>query len=516
MRLRCKLQRLICSVLSLGLLGGSGSVQADVATRPNIILVIADDMGWGDAAVFGHPYLSTPNIDALARQGTRFTQFYVNSPICSPSRAAFMTGQYPARFRIHSHFAAHELNAERGMPDWLDPKVLTVTRLFQAAGYVTGHFGKWHLGHGKGAPEPGAYGIDRHITYWSNGPQLQKEGWFRVPHWYGLSTRMIMDDAIAFLRENKDKPFYLNIWPIMPHAPIDPTPEQLSVYQDLQPQADHPAFGKWTRGYYQKARDLRGQMQVYGAAITDVDAQIGRLMDTLRELGLDEKTLVVFSSDNGPEDYHVADKQNPGVGSAGLFRGRKRSIYEGGVRTPLVVRWKGHVPAGVTDNTSVVAGVDFLPTVAQLAGVQRPAGTELDGEDLSDILLGQSRPRRTALFFEWLGDRHRGDLAYWSPPMAVRDGEWKLLLDSDGRRVELYNVVRDPGEETNLAAQHPDVTARLSTLAKNWRATLPATSFRGKVREGRSDDVPGISGLLASLGDKCSATLHRWLRYFSN
>ena len=192
-----------------------------------------------------------------------------------------MTGRYPARFRIHGHFATHELNEARVMPDWLDPQAPTITRQLQAAGYVTGHFGKWHLGSGEGAPEPGAYGIDKHVTIVSNGPQLREKDAKPEPHWWGKSTGIIMDHAIAFLRENKDKPFYLNIWTLVPHAKLDPTPEQLAVYEDLDPRADHPAFGKWTQDYYKAAADLRSQMRVFAASITDLDTQVGRLLDTL-------------------------------------------------------------------------------------------------------------------------------------------------------------------------------------------------------------------------------------------
>ena len=516
MRFRTKRLHLIFSTLSLVLLGCVGPAEANPVTKPNIILILADDLGWGDVAIFGHPYLRTPNIDALAREGARFTQFYADSPICSASRAAFMTGQYPARFRIHQHFADHESNVARGMPDWLDPQVLTVTRLFQNAGYVTGHFGKWHLGAGEGAPGPGAYGIDEHKTFESNGPQLGEPGWNRHRYAMGQSTRIIMDDAIAFLRENKDKPFYLNIWSLVPHAPLDPTPEQVDVYWDIRPLADRQSFGKWTREYYQRAVDLRKQMQIYDASVTDLDTQIGRLLETLTELGLNEKTLVIFSSDNGPEDYHVQGAANAGVGSAGLFRGRKRSLYEGGVREPLVVRWPGHVPAGVTDRTSVLAGVDFLPTVAHLADVPLPAGTKLDGEDLSDVLLDRSRPRHAALFFEWLGSNVKGsDPAYWSPPLAVRYGNWKLLLDPDEKRFELYNVLRDPGEETNLASMHPDITARLSAMAENWRATLPATSARTKLHERHAHVSEIWPSVLAAVKAGYPLFLSQWLQHCS-
>lgn len=441
--------------------------------RPNILFVLTDDQGWGDAAAWGHPYCRTPNLDRLTREGTRFSQFYVANPVCSPSRTAFMTGRYPARFGIHGHFATHEQNAARAMPNWLDPQAPTVTRQLQAAGYVTGHFGKWHLGGGEGAPEPGAYGIDRHVSIVSNGPQLRAKGAPPEAHWWGKSTGLIMDHALNFIRENRDKPFYLNIWTLVPHATLDPTPEQLAVYAGLDPQADHPAFGAWAQQYYKEAKNLRSQMRVYAAAITDLDTQIGRLLDTLQELGLEEDTLLVFSSDNGPEDYHIGNAANAGVGSPGPHRGRKRSIYEGGVRQPLVVRWPGTVKAGVFDQTSVLAAVDFLPTVCAIAAVTPPAGVTLDGEDVSDILLsGVSRARRGPLFWEWRS-KVAGKPEFAPPRVAVRDGKWKLLTSLDRSRVELYDIPADSAETTNVASAHPEVVARLAPLALAWQATLP-------------------------------------------
>lgn len=441
--------------------------------RPNIVFLLTDDQGWGDAAAWGHPYYKTPNLDRLTRQGRRISQFYVANPVCSPSRAAFMTGCYPARLRIHGHFATHELNDARVMPDWLDPQLPTVARQLQAAGYVTGHFGKWHLGSGPGAPEPGAYGIDKHVTIVSNGPQLLEKGVKPQSHWWGRSTGIIMDHAIAFLRENKDRPFYLNIWPLLTHAKLDPTPEQLAVYKDLDPRADHPAFGRWTQQYFKQAADLRAQMQVFAASVTDLDTQVGRLLDALRELGLENDTILIFSSDNGPEDYHIGNATNAGVGSPGPHRGRKRSIYEGGVRQPFVVRWPGKIRAGVFDETSVVGAVDLLPTVCALAGVKLSAGAAIDGEDVSDVWLsGESRPRSKPLYWEWRSTVY-GDPEYSPPPIAVRDGKWKLLTTRDRTRVELFDIPADPAETHDLAASQPEVVERLSRLALAWKAGLP-------------------------------------------
>jgi len=442
------------------------------ARRPNFLFFLTDDQGWGDARTFGHPYLKTPGLDRLASQSARFTQFYVSSPVCSPSRCTFMTSHYPARHGIHGHFADHKQNLARHMPDWLDPGVFTVTRLLKEAGYVTGHFGKWHLGHNPGAPEPGAYGIDDYRTFVSNGPQLDCS----APDWPATLTRRIVDEAVRFLRANRDRPFYLNVWTHLPHAPLKPSPEQLAVYKDLLPSASDPAFGEWMQKYLAAAKDLTSQMRVFAAAVTDLDTQLGRLLEELERLGLADDTVVVFSADNGPEDYRIGNAANAGVGSTGPLRARKRSLYEGGVRTPLLVRWPGRVQAGRVDAESVLASADFLPTVCALAGVAVPADLRPDGEDVGDILLGRPRPRRTALFWEWLF-RICGD-EYVSPPLAVRDGRWKLLLTPDRRRVELYDVPADPEEDSNVAAQHPDVVDRLAEAAVAWQRSLPPCPLR--------------------------------------
>ena len=442
---------------------------AAAAERPNVIFLLTDDQGWGDAAAWGHPYHKTPNLDRLTREGTRVSQFYVANPVCSPSRTAFMTGRYPARFRIHGHFSTHEQNAARHMPDWLDPSEPTVTRLLQQSGYATGHFGKWHLGHGEGAPLPAAYGIDKHITTVSNDPKFPTD----MPHPWGHYTRMIMDNALAFIREHKERPFYMNIWTLIPHAKLDPTPEQLAVYAALEPRADDPAFGEWAQGYYAKARDLKSQMQIFSASIADLDTQVGRLLEALKELGLDEKTLLIYSSDNGPEDYAIGNASNSGVGSPGPFRARKRSIYEGGVRVPFVARWPGKIKPGVFDEKSVIGSVDFLPTLCAITGVKPPEGVRLDGEDVSDILLGgASRPRKGPLYWEWRS-RVAGDPEYAPPPVVVREGQWKLLTDKEGKRVELFDIPADPGERKNLASANPEIVARLSKLALDWKAGLP-------------------------------------------
>jgi N-acetylgalactosamine-6-sulfatase len=446
--------------------------------RPNFIFILTDDQGWADSHFNGHPYLKTPTLDRLAREGSWFKQFYVANPVCSPSRTAFMTSHYPARHLVHGHFATTQLNKARCMPDWLDPGAATLPRLLKEAGYATGHFGKWHLGSGPGAPLPAAYGIDDSKTVNSNGPALGGAGAEeKDPYFRAKSTAMIVDEAIRFVTANKDKPFYLNVWTLLPHAPLNPTPEQLKVYEDLTPSASDPGFGQWMQKYLAAAKDLRSQMRIFCASVTNLDAELGRLLKALDDLGLAQGTLIFYSSDNGPEDYHIGNAANAGVGSTGPLRARKRSLYEGGVRTPCLVRWPGRVAAGRVDEQSVLASVDFLPSVCRLAGAAVPETVKPDGEDTSDIWLGKSRPRTRPIFWEWLF-AVAGDQSYLPPPLAVRDGQWKLLTGPDRKRAELYDIPKDPAEDKNVAGEHPDVVERLSAEVLAWQKTLPESPLR--------------------------------------
>ena len=455
------------------------------AGKPNVLFILTDDQGWGDARFAGHPYVKTPNLDRLASQSTWFKQFYVAATVCSPSRCAFMTSHFPARHQIHGHFADHAQNALRHMPDWLDPQAVTVTKLLRDAGYATGHFGKWHLGSGDGAPTPDAYGIDD-----VRAMVCRKPAWTEpATTFWAKSTTAIVDETIRFIKANRDRPFYANIWTLLPHAPLNPSPEQLRVYESLAPRADDPAFGGWMQKYLGGARDLPSQMRVFCASLTDLDTQIGRLLQTLDELKLTDNTIVFFSSDNGPEDYRIGNAANAGVGSPGPLRARKRSMYEGGIRTFGLVRWPGHVPAGRVDETSVLGGVDWLPTICKLAGVTVPESVQPDGEDVSDIWLGSARPRRQPLYWEWLF-RVWGD-DYQPPMLAIRDASWKLFVNHDGSGAELYDIPNDTAEQHNVAANHADVVKQLTAKARAWQKSLPPSQARDAAAAAREPmDAP--------------------------
>jgi len=433
---------------------GTATLAAEAA-GPNIVFVLADDLGWGDLGCYGHPQIKSPNLDRLAREGTLYTQFYVCGSVCSPSRCAYFTGQYPARHKIHGHYATPEQNAARGMSQFLAPDVPNLALLLKKSGYATAHVGKWHLGSNSGGPPPDKYGFDFVGTSETGGPN----GPASDPHFRAKSTELFVNESLKFIAEHKDQPFYLQLWTLVPHATLNPTDEQMAPYARLHPGG--PNFPH------------RSAAEIFYASVTDLDTQIGRLLAGLQEMGLAEKTLIVFSSDNGPEDIHIGNAGHSGVGSAGPFRGRKRSLYEGGIRVPFIVRWPGHVPAATINETSVVAGCDLLPSVARLTGAAVPKEHALDGEDMSDVLLGASRKREKPLFWNWRF-RIAGEPFHHSPMLAMRDGDYKLLMNPDRSRMELYDIPNDPTQLTNLVEKHADMAERMAGQLLAWHATLPA------------------------------------------
>jgi N-acetylgalactosamine-6-sulfatase len=444
-----RLALFVLTSLAIGTLGFAASGES----RPNVLFILADDLGWGDLSCYGNTFLRTPNLDRLAQGGMLFTQFYVAGSVCSPSRSAFMTSMVPARNRIHGHYATPEQNTARGMSQWLEPTVPNVASTLKRAGYTTAHVGKWHLGNGSGGPPITDYGFDFVGSGETGGANITKGD----PHYRARSTELFVNEALTFIKGRGGKPFYLQLWTLVPHATLNPTPEQMEPFARLSnPDIPH-----------------KSARTIYYASVADLDRQIGRLLDELGKLGLADNTMVVFSSDNGPEEIFVQNAGHSGVGSPGPFRGRKRSLYEGGVRVPFIVRWPGRIPAGRVDPTSVVSGLDFMPTVCAAAGVPMPAGHQADGENIGDILAGKSRPRANPLMWEWRFNI-AGHVSNRSPQLAIRDGDWKLLLNPDRSRVELYDIPRDPMQVDNVAGQHADVVARLSERVLAWQRALPA------------------------------------------
>lgn len=446
----------VCLLLVLSLLLCCVPAAYAAAPRPNFILILTDDMGYGDIGCYGGKFAPTPNLDRMAREGIRFTQYYSASPICSPSRAGLTTGTYPARWRITSYLQTRKGNAACGQADFLDPAAPSLARTLKGAGYATAHIGKWHLGGGRdvtNAPKFAVYGFDEHASTYESPephPDITATNWIWSPHdkvkrWD--RTAFFVDKTLDFLKRHRDQPCYINLWPDDTHTPFVPGDERLSQYPD---------------GPLEERK--------FRAVLDEYDRQFGRLFAGLKELGLDEKTLVIFTSDNG------ALPTFQGRRSGGL-RGSKLSLYEGGIRMPFLVRWPGRTPAGRVDEQSVLHAVDLFPTFCALAGAPLPGGVPFDGMDVSAALLGQSIVRRSKPLF-WEYGRNPQSFAYAkgndrSPNVAVRDGQWKLLIHADGAGAELYDLAADRAEAVNVAEKNASVVRRLSNLALDWRKSVP-------------------------------------------
>lgn len=453
----------------LALLGCQTSLQAAETPRPNFVVVFIDDMGWEDFSCFGNRDAQTPHVDRLASEGLRFSQFYVNAPICSPSRCALTTGQYPQRWKITSYLSNRADNARRGVADWLDPKAPTLPRILHDHGYATGHFGKWHLGGQRDvddAPAIREYGFDESLTnfegmgakllpltlrpgdtqpgrVWADAERLgQPVTWMQRSQ----ITGGFVDAAIPFVDRaaRAGQPFYINLWPDDVHSPFWPPVDQ------------------W-------AEDKRG---LYLSVLREMDRRLGKLFDHIRDNPkLRDNTLILVCSDNGPE---------PGAGSAGPFRGAKTRLYEGGIRSPLVVWGPGLIPAeqrGTHNETSVFAAFDLVPSLLALANVQPPADVKFDGEEVAATLIGKGDASRIApIHWRRPPDRKNSPpaIAKPQPDLAVRDFQWKLLCDYDGSNPELYDLSRDRAETTNLVGQQPEVVQRLTASAVAWHQSMPA------------------------------------------
>jgi N-acetylgalactosamine-6-sulfatase len=414
----------------------------------NLIFIYADDWGYGDLGIHGSSFCKTPNIDKMAAEGTDFHNFTVSNPVCSPSRTAIMTGQFPARNSVHGHFATVESHMNRSMPDWLDPEVTLLPRLLKNAGYKTGHFGKWHLSNTPvgDAPDPTHYGYDEY-------------GAFNLPYrLHQMSTDSTIYRAIDFIERNSESPFFVNVWLHEPHTPHYPKEEYMKQFAHLD-----------------------AQKQVYAAVLAEADAKIGQLMNKLKELGIDENTFVIFSSDNGPEYTSERKWMNdsstgPGyssfysVGETGGLKGRKRSLLSGGIRVPFIARCPSFVQAGYVDTTSQLSAVDILPTFLALASVDLPEGYKPDGESIVKALSGEQFERSKTIYWDW---RYAAiNRPHW-PSAAIQEGNWKFLINKETQRRELYNLSTDWAEQENLAEQYPEKVKTLESKLDEWMKTLP-------------------------------------------
>ncbi len=428
------------TLLPLGLLA-IASVFVQAADQPNFVVIFTDDQGYGDLGCFGGKHVSTPRIDRMATEGSRLTSFYVAAPVCTPSRAALMTGCYPKRIDMAtgSNFAVLLAGDRKG----LNPEEVTIAEVLKGAGYKTGMFGKWHLGD---QPEflPTRQGFDEFfgIPYshdihpfhpaekWNFPPLplLDQETVVEMDPDADFLTKRFTEGAVEFIEKNKNEPFFLYLPHPIPHKPLHVSPPFMEGVSDeirarLALEDDIIDY---------KARD-----GLFHQAIAEIDWSVGRILDTLEAQGVDENTLVIFFSDNGPA-----------IGSAGPLKGRKGSTYEGGMRESTVIRWPGKVPAG-RDNDELMTAMDLLPTFAKLAGAELPADRIIDGKDIWPTLIGDAESPHEAFFY------HGGNSL-----RAVRSGKWKLHWNK-GEPTQLYDLETDIGEKKNVIKQHPDVAERL-------------------------------------------------------
>ncbi|WP_018621292.1 sulfatase-like hydrolase/transferase [Spirosoma luteum] len=427
--------------------------------QPNIILVLVDDMGLADVGCYRNrtgaaadKLVPTPNIDRLAAEGIKFTNYYSAAPICSPSRVALTTGMAAGKWNITSYLDNRKHNRTCEQADFLDSAAPSVARSLKTAGYATAHFGKWHMGGGRDvtdAPGIPAYGFDEYAsTYESPDPDplLTSTNWIwartdSIKRW--KRTAYFVDKTLDFLKRHPDQPCYINLWPDDVHTPWVP---------------DETTLDEFPKGT-EKPREFNG-------VLAELDKQIGRLMAGLKAQGVDNNTLVIFTSDNGPLPSFEGSRAAP-------YRGTKLSLYEGGIRMPFLVRYPAKTPKGQVDTRSVLCATDLFPTVNSLAG-QKGTGSTY-GENVASAFEGKPYFRKTALFWEY--GRNNESFRYpqgrdRSPNLAMRQGNWKLLINDNGSGVELYDLNQDPSETTNVAEKQTMMTGQMRTKLLAWRKEL--------------------------------------------
>lgn len=435
-----------------------GNLPVRAASKPNIILINADDLGYGDLSCYGQKKFATPNIDGLAREGMRFTQAYAGDAVCSPSRCSLMTGKHTGHTRVRG-------NGHKGKKGGiLEPEDTTIAEVLKTAGYSTGIFGKWGLGELGNSGAPAKKGFDEffgfldhneaHVYYpeymWNNSGKVQLGR-------KSYSHDLIVSNTLDFVRRHKDGPFFIYLAPTIPHAGME-----------VPADSEQPFLGKFPEKAYTAGRYLYATnhhpLATFAGMVTRLDRDVGRLTALLKELGLDSNTLIIFTSDNGA---HNEGGANPEFfnSTAGL-RGIKRDLYEGGIRTPMIACWPGQIKPSVSEQ--VIAHWDMLPTFADLAGAKVPSG--IDGISMRPALFGKSQHSHEFLYWEF---HERGF------EQAVRMGDWKAVHHNQ-QPLELYNLKSDPHEEKNVAAENPKVVAKITTYLKTARSNPEEWPIRYK------------------------------------
>lgn len=465
-------------LITLFFVVASCSPKSEKAERPpNIVLIVADDLGYGDLSCYGQEKFETPNIDQLAKSGMRFTQFYSGTSVCAPSRSSLMSGRHTG----HSFIRGNKEVQPEGQQAIAD-SVYTIAENLQEAGYTTGAFGKWGLGFVGTEGDPLNQGFDRFYGYncqrqshryypghlWDNDRRVVLEANENLNKKVIYAPELIQEQALAFMEENQDKPFFLFLPYTLPHAELEvPKDSLLEQYAGQFP--EKPYKGK-DYGPDAKPMGYTSQAQphaVFAAMVTRLDRYVGQVMDRMKELGLDENTIVVFTSDNGPHQEGGADPAF--FNSSGGLRGVKRDLYEGGIRVPFIVRWPGQVKAGST-NTHVGAFWDMYPTFAEVAGTQVKSYT--DGISFLPSLRGEAQQAHEYLYWEFHEQGGR---------QAVRMGDWKAVhlqvKDPTASSLELYDLSKDPAEKNNVAAAYPEIVREMMQLMEKAHVESPLFPF---------------------------------------
>lgn len=459
------------------LLIGNGYSQSKKSDKPNIVFILADDLGYGDLGVYGQKIIQTPNIDRLAKQGKLFTQFYAGTSVCAPSRSSLLTGQHTGHTYIRGN---KEIEPEGQQP--LTDSVETYAQLLRQAGYVTGAFGKWGLGMVGTSGEPSKKGFDSFYGYncqrqshryypthlWDNDKKVVLEG-NDLQHKVVYAPELIQEKTLAFIDKNKNKPFFLFVPTVLPHAELQgPEDEFFKMYHGKMVEKPHTGNDYGPDALVPGYASEPNPHATFAAMVTRMDHYVGQIIEKLDKLGLSDNTIIIFSSDNGSHQEGGADPAF--FNSSGGLRGNKRDLYEGGIRVPFIVKWPGKVKAN-SKSDFVGAFWDIMPTFVQLTGAQKPKNT--DGISILNELTGKGKQKaHEYLYWEFheAGGRQ-----------AVRMGKWKAVRlnakNEPSSEPELYDLENDSAEKNDVAKLHPDVLKKMSEYMKQARRETPLFPF---------------------------------------